>query len=87
MTAITASSGDSPATEKPVAFGYISLTEPDEVEIAQLRRRIGRHCRSRDYHLATVFCDRGFESADMARPGFAGLLDALWPSNGTDGGD
>lgn len=68
--------------ERPVAFGYVSMVEPDEGEIANLRRRIGVHCRTRGFHLATVFCDRGIESTDMARPGFAGLLDAVWPSSG-----
>ncbi len=50
--------------------------------IANLRRRIGLHCREQGYRLVTIFCDRGFDTADMARPGFAGLLDALWPSSG-----
>lgn len=82
MTSLVETGDFGPRLERPVAFGYVSMLEPDEEEIANLRRRIGVHCRKRGFHLATVFCDRGFEPTDMARPGFAGLLDAVWPSSG-----
>lgn len=60
----------------PVAFGYLRADVPDENEI-RVWREIAQACTAKNYRLATIYCDRGCDGSELARPGFAGLLDAL----------
>lgn len=62
---------------RPVAVGYLRAEQPDEALITGWREEIASFCAGRGYRLATVYCDRGYDGSEMARPGFAGLLDAL----------
>jgi DNA invertase Pin-like site-specific DNA recombinase len=47
------------------------------VELAGLRQQIAAFCRAEAFLLVTTFCDVGYDGSEMARPGFAALLDAL----------
>lgn len=67
---------ESPAA-RHVAYGYVRADEPNEDEIAALRQEIAAYCRTEDLRLVTVFCDRGYDGSELARPGFSALLDAL----------
>lgn len=62
---------------RPVAFGYLRADDPHDAEIAGLRTEIAGYCRAEDLRLVTTFSDLGWDGSQLARPGFAGLLDAL----------
>src|SRR5712664_3714284 len=62
---------------RAAAYGYILAEEPNEDQISGLRKEIGAFCRAEALHLVTVFCDRGYDGSETARPGFAAALDAL----------
>lgn len=62
---------------RAAAYGYILAEEPNEDQISDLRKEIGAFCRREALHLVTVFCDRGYDGSETARPGFAAALDAL----------
>jgi hypothetical protein len=59
------------------AFGYVRAEDPADDQIPALRAEIAAFCRAEDLRLVTIFCDRGSDGSELARPGFAGLLDAL----------
>jgi hypothetical protein len=65
-----------PDTRIP-AFGYVRSEDPADDQIPALRAEIAAFCRAEDLRLVTIFCDRGSDGSELARPGFAGLLDAL----------
>lgn len=59
------------------AFGYVRAEDPADDDVPALRAEIAAFCRTEDLRLVTIFCDRGSDGSELARPGFAGLLDAL----------
>jgi DNA invertase Pin-like site-specific DNA recombinase len=61
---------------RPAVYGYVRTDEADEAA-ASLRADLKLFCASRNWRLVTVFCDRDSDGSTMARPGFAGVLDAL----------
>lgn len=61
---------------RPVAYGYVRVAEPDG-EVAGWRQAIAEHCQASGWRLVTTFCDRGYDGSELARPGFAALLDVL----------
>lgn len=60
-----------------LVYGYIRVEEPDEIEIALLRKEMGEYCQVNALRLASVCCDRGSDGTDLSRPGFTAALDAL----------
>ena len=62
---------------RPVAYGYLRMEAPDEADIARKRKVIGEFCRDQNLRLVTIFCDRGSDGMESARPALAGLLDVL----------
>jgi hypothetical protein len=60
-----------------IVYGYVHRAKADEVGLASDRKEITRYCRSRGYHLVTIFCDRKAPDNELLRAGFVGLLDAL----------
>lgn len=61
----------------PMVYGYLRAEEPDESEIAVLRKEMNRLCAAHGYRLGVVFCDRGVADDTIARTGFTRLLDVL----------
>jgi DNA invertase Pin-like site-specific DNA recombinase len=66
---------------RPVAYGYLRAEHPDPEALAEARKAIAAFCVSAGLRLITVFCDQGedgtADGADVLRPGWTGLLDAL----------
>ena len=62
---------------RPAVYGYVRSDGTDEATVASLRADLALFCAERGWRLVTVFCDRGCDGSDTARPGFAGALDAL----------
>ncbi|MGH3623628.1 MAG: recombinase family protein [Sciscionella sp.] len=62
---------------RPAVYGYLRTNDPDEDTVASLRVDVRVFCAGRDWRLVTVFCDRGSDGSETARPGFAAALDAL----------
>jgi Resolvase, N terminal domain len=60
-----------------LVYGYIRAEEPDEIEIALLRKEMAAFCEEHDYRLTNVCCDRGSDGTEWGRAGFAAALDAL----------
>ncbi|HEX6341385.1 recombinase family protein [Umezawaea sp.] len=60
-----------------MVYGYIRMEEPDEIEIALLRRDISRYCTDRGLLLGSTFVDRDVRGHEIARTGFTALLDVL----------
>jgi hypothetical protein len=52
------------------------MEEPDENEIARLRKGMGKFCSANNYRLSSVFVDRGVPDVVFARTEFTRLLDA-----------
>jgi hypothetical protein len=64
-------------TPTQMVYGYVRVEEPDEIEIALLRKEMADYCVANNYQLATVCCDRGGDSTEWSRAGFTAALDAL----------
>jgi hypothetical protein len=64
------------ASIKPLVYGYLCVEEPDENEIARLRKDMGKFCSANNYRLSSVFVDRGVPDVVFARTEFTRLLDA-----------
>lgn len=60
-----------------MVYGYLRAEEPDETEIALLRKEMAAYCQAHGYQLAGVCCDRGSDGTELARPGFIAALDSL----------
>lgn len=68
----------SPAPSNPQSiYGYLRTDEPNEEQVSSWRAELGAFCRDNGLRLLMVFCDRGSDGSEIARPGFAGLLDVL----------
>lgn len=60
-----------------LVYGYVRAQEPDENEIALLRKEMSEYCKANDYRLATVCCDRGSDGTEWGPASFTAALDAL----------
>lgn len=60
-----------------MAYGYVRVADPNDAAVAMLRQTVADHCTANGRHLATIFCDRGSDGSELARPGFSALLDVL----------
>jgi DNA invertase Pin-like site-specific DNA recombinase len=77
MTARHPGAFSTPPDGRPVAYGYLRLAESDKDQLAALRLEIAAFCETAALLLVNTFYDRGYDGSEMARPGFAGLLDVL----------
>lgn len=60
-----------------VVYGYIRAEEPNEMEIALLRKEMGAYCQQHGMRLGQVFVDRDVKPEQTSRLGFTALLDVL----------
>jgi resolvase-like protein len=58
-------------------YGYVRAEDADDRTVAALRQELGRFCKTNGLHLVTVCFDRDSDGSEIARPGFAAVLDAL----------
>jgi resolvase-like protein len=73
----TAGRAQTNPTTPPSAYGYLRTEESNEELISTCRMALADFCRAHGRRLVTVFCDRGSDGSEIARPGFAALLDVL----------
>ena len=66
-----------PTDTRPAVYGYLRTDDTDEDTVSSLRTDLRIFCAARDWRLVTVFCDRGSDGSETARPGFAAALDVL----------
>jgi len=62
-----------------VVFGYVRLSRADPPGV---RRQIGAYCAREGLALELVFADSGIGDAELVRPGWTALLDALRRTGG-----
>lgn len=60
-----------------VMYGYIRVEEPDEIEIALLRKQMAVVANTHGCRLGAVFIDRRVPADTVARMGFTALVDVL----------
>lgn len=60
-----------------VMYGYIRMEEPDEIEIALLRKQMAILAAAHECRLGAVFIDRQVPADAVARMGFTALVDVL----------
>ncbi|GLZ30803.1 hypothetical protein Lesp02_29920 [Lentzea sp. NBRC 105346] len=60
-----------------VMYGYIRMEEPDEIEIALLRKQMAVVAAAHGCWLGAVFIDRQVPADTVARMGFTALVDVL----------
>ncbi|MFJ8966490.1 hypothetical protein ACIRG5_44560 [Lentzea sp. NPDC102401] len=60
-----------------VMYGYIRMEEPDEIEIALLRKQMAVVANAHGCRLGAVFIDRRVPADAVARIGFTALVDVL----------
>jgi len=65
-----------------VVFGYVRLSRADSGGVRRLRRRIDAYCAREGLALELVFADSGIGDAELVRPGWTALLDALRRTGG-----
>jgi hypothetical protein len=61
----------------PVVYGYLRIESQDLAGLAALRQAIATFCEAEEFLLVTTFSDVGYDGTEIARPGFAALLDVL----------
>ncbi len=64
-------------TQRPLAYGYISLANDDDDEILKLHRKITDYAEIESYVLTEIYIDRNMPPGRLIRPGLTVLLDCL----------
>ncbi|ABD11747.1 hypothetical protein ThrDRAFT_01163 [Frankia casuarinae] len=63
--------------ERPLAYGYFSLTAEDDDEVSRLNRQVKDYADAESYVLAEIYVDRNMPPGRLIRPALTTLLDCL----------
>lgn len=66
-----------PLGNRPMVYGYVLATKPNERVIAKRHEEIALFCIRQDLRLEVIFTDRDVSDEATVRPGLTGLLDVL----------